>query len=446
MIRTSAAAAEEGGTGSPVRSLPPRARRGVLIALACLGAWLTVGATEAAAAPSIGSFAPNPSPIASTVPSNGDVNPYGIVTVPRSVGLLHRGDVLISNFNNSNNLQGTGTTIVQIPPGGGSMMPGTAPVFAQINPSTLPGSCPGGVGLTTALAVTRSGFVIVGSLPTSDGTSATAQAGCLLVLNSQGQVVETIAGGPIDGPWDMTAIEHGHFVTLFVTNVLNGTVAASPAVVNQGTVVRLTLLAIPGRTPAVVNEQVVATGFPERTDPAALVIGPTGVAVRHNGTLYVADSLDNQIVAIPDALSRGNPFAVGLGASQQGAGPGAAKHGGGPGGKPGVGVGRGKHGHLTRGAHRVGAHHGAGGVRTVFSGAPLNDPLGMTLARNGDILTANGNDGNIVEISPNGRQVTTVAADAAGGAGVLFGLALSPRARGLYFVDDGDNTLRLLAP
>ncbi|MBV8217093.1 MAG: hypothetical protein JO325_01405, partial [Solirubrobacterales bacterium] len=70
------------------------------------------------------------------------------------------------------------------------------------------------MGLTTALAVTRTGFVIVGSLPTTDGTSATAQAGCLIVLNSHGRAVETIAGGPINGPWDMTPVDHGFFTTL----------------------------------------------------------------------------------------------------------------------------------------------------------------------------------------------------------------------------------------
>ena len=417
-----------GGRAARARSLPPRARAGVLIALACLGAWLALGAGRASAAPFIGSFAPNPAPMASTVPSNGDVNPYGIVTVPRTVGLLHRGDLLISNFNDSANLQGTGTTIVQIPPRGGSLMPGTAPLFAQIDPSMLGGSCPGGVGLTTALAVTRSGFVIVGSLPTSDGTSATAQAGCLLVLNSEGQVVETIAGGPINGPWDMIAVDRGPFVTLFVTNVLNGTVAQSPAVVNQGTVVRLTLLAIPGRRPSVVDERVIATGFPERTDPAALVVGPTGVALGHNGTLYVADSAGNRVAAIPDALSRGRSFNARFG--------------------------HGRRRDFARGSGRAFGEHGpfvgfggpADGVRTVFAGPPLNDPLGATLAPNGDVLTANGNDGNVVEISPDGRQVTTVAADGPGGAGVLFGLTVSPRALGVYFVDDGDNTLRLLAP
>ncbi len=56
--------------------------------------------------------------IASTVPPNGDVNPYGIVDVPRSTGDLVRGDTLVSNFNAVSNLQGTGTTIMEISPAG----------------------------------------------------------------------------------------------------------------------------------------------------------------------------------------------------------------------------------------------------------------------------------------------------------------------------------------
>ncbi len=53
------------------------------------------------------------SKVASTVPRNGDVNPYGVVVVRRSQGRLHQGDILVSNFNNSKNLQGTGSTIVE---------------------------------------------------------------------------------------------------------------------------------------------------------------------------------------------------------------------------------------------------------------------------------------------------------------------------------------------
>ena len=88
-----------------------------------------------------------------------------------STGKLHAGDLLVSNFNDKANNQGTGTTIVQLTPAGKQSL------FATINASALPGSCPGGVGLTTALSVLPGGYVVVGSLPTTNGKSATAQSG-----------------------------------------------------------------------------------------------------------------------------------------------------------------------------------------------------------------------------------------------------------------------------
>lgn len=240
--------------------------------------------------------------LASTIPSNGDVNPYGVAVVPTSRGELRRGNVLVSNFNNSQNQQGTGTTIFQVSP------TGEVSLFAQIDAAHLPGPCPGKVGLTTALSVLRSGWVVVGSLPSRDGTAATAQAGCLLVLDSQGTVRETLFGHGINGPWDMTAQDRGDEVRLFVTNVLNGTVAAGGAQVNGGTVLRVGLRIPHDDTPPRVSSVVeIGSGFGERTDPAALVVGPTGVGLGRDGTLYVADSVGNRIAAIPDAPTAAPP-------------------------------------------------------------------------------------------------------------------------------------------
>src|SRR5215469_119747 len=149
-----------------------------------LAATLLLSAATTNAQDMLNAKSPTISTVSSTVPSNGDINPYGVFAVPRTVGHLNKGSILISNFNASNNFQGTGTTIVQI------SATGNFSLFAQINPATLPGPCPGGVGLTTALVVLRSGWVIVGSLPTSDGMAGTAQAGCLIVLDSNGNVVE----------------------------------------------------------------------------------------------------------------------------------------------------------------------------------------------------------------------------------------------------------------
>jgi hypothetical protein len=324
--------------------------------------------------------------VGSTVPSNGDENPYGIVNVSQSAGSLVAGDILISNFNNSENLQGTGTTIVQLTPSGHLSL------FAQINPASLPGPCPGGVGLTTALAILPQGFVVVGSLPTANGSAATAKAGCLIVLDSGGHVVQTISGALINGPWDLTSLAEGADATLFVTNVLNGTVASGETPVDEGTVVRIRLHIREHHLPKVTAMSVIADGFPERTDPAALVVGPTGVALGDEGTLYVADTQGNRVAAVPGAMNRGAPL-------------------------------------------------GAAGT-TIAAGGYLNNPLGLTLAPNGDILTANANDGNIVETTPVGAEFQPLSTEA--GAGGLFGLTVAPTFRGVYFVNDANNTLGLM--
>jgi hypothetical protein len=250
------------------------------------------------------------------------------------------------------------------------------------------------VGLTTALIALRSGFVIVGSLPTTDGTAATAQSGCLIVLDRNGTAVATLSGNGINGPWDMTALDFDLTAVLFVSNVLNGTVAANGKVVNGGTVLRIVLATPSNGAPRELARSVIASGFPERTDPNALVIGPTGLGFGGDGRLFVADTLGNRITAISDALFRLND---------------------------------------------------AGTGSTISQGGALNGPLGLAIAPNGDILTVNSGDGNLVETTPEGRQVAMKPVDVSHqGAGTLFGLTIAPNGHGVYLVDDGNNTLNLL--
>jgi hypothetical protein len=330
------------------------------------------------------------STIGSTVPANGDVNPYGTVLVTKNQGTLVKGNVLISNFNNRKNLQGTGTTIVQVSPSGKLSQ------FAKINAAKLPGKCPGGVGLTTALEILRDGWVVVGSLPTKDGSAATSSAGCLIVLDKWGHVRETLSGNGINGPWDMTSVSYGPFAELFVTNVLKGTKAAGGKVVTNGTVLRMVLMVGGPQPPRLINTTTIGSGFPQRTDPAALVIGPTGLGLAPNGTLYVANSLVSGINAIPGATWRSNSAGTGT---------------------------------------------------MITRGGALNAPLGLIIAPNGDVLTVNGGNGLIVETTPSGKQVAKKMLDSSGsppGAGALFGLALAPHNAGVYYVDDAVNTLRLL--
>lgn len=321
-------------------------------------------------------------------PARGDQNPYGVAVVPRSSGALVRGDVLVSNFNNAMNQQGTGSSIIEVSPSG------RARVFAVVpRPTPTPA-----VGLTTALVALRSGFVIVGSLPAPGGRSSAARAGALTILNSRGHVVKTIAGGDINGPWDMTARDGATHAVLFVTNVLNGTVAANGKNVHRGTIVRIGLRIHDQRTPVMTSNQVIAGGFTEHTDPGALVVGPTGVGLASNGTLYVADSSNSRVAAVPDALTRTTIL--------------------------------------------------GGGGKTVATGGTLNDPLGLAIAPNGDVITMNGADGNAVETTAAGRTAATKTL-VANGAGDLFGLAIAPSAHGIYFVNDAGsgpaaNSLQLL--
>src|ERR1017187_9575837 len=69
---------------------------------------------------------------ATTIPSNGDLNPYGVAFVPAGFpagGSIASGDLLVANFNNNTNLQGTGTTIVRISPTGGLSVFATSPLI-----------------------------------------------------------------------------------------------------------------------------------------------------------------------------------------------------------------------------------------------------------------------------------------------------------------------------
>lgn len=320
-------------------------------------------------------------------PAAGDQNPYGVAVVPRTVGSLVRGDVLVSNFNNAKNQQGTGSSIVEISPAGHQR------VFAVVRrPTRTPA-----VGLTTALVALNNGDVVVGSLPAPGGRSAAMTGGALSVINPRGQVVATVTAPDIQGPWDMTAVQARRQTTLFVTNVLNGTVAARGGIVRRGTVVRIRLR-FAGSRPVGIVSRVIAGGFAEHTDPNALVVGPTGLGMGRHGVLYVADSVDNRIAAVPDALTRSTEM-------------------------------------------------GRAGM-TVAVGGALRDPLGLAIAPNGNILSTNGGNGAIVETRPGGgtAAMRTLVRN---GAGDLFGIAVAPGGSGLYFVDDagsgmGANSLGVL--
>jgi len=308
-----------------------------------------------------------------TVPANGDQNPYGVAVVTRSKGSLKAGSILVSNFNNSMNQQGTGTTIVEIDKKGNQSL------FFQ-------GS---GLGLTTALGILPQGVVAVGNVPTTDGTSDTVMQGSLLLLSPTGQILDTLTDSNLlDGPWDLTVHTHGHNALVFVSNVLSGTVTRINISVKKG-------------TPTVISMTQIGSGYAHRTDPNALVIGPTGLVFDPaSKLLYVASTGDNEIFAIPHA-------------------------------------------------DKTTADNGTGTV--VYTDAThLHGPLAMALGPNGHLLASQGDAVNpdpahnseIVEFTKAGVFVDQKEVDTAVGA--AFGLAISHG--NLAAVDDATNVLAIYAP
>lgn len=232
-------------------------------------------------------------PSVSTIPSNGDLNPYGVVFVPKVTpadGILQPGDILVSNFNNSNNLQGTGTTIIRVDKNGK-----TSTFFTSPAPQS---------GLSAAIGVLSNGLVLVGNLPTADGTAATAQPGRLAVLDRVGNFLGTLGTlSTLNGAWGMAVSDNGNGVSglahVWISNVLSGVVSRFD-INYTATTVSATAL-------------VLANGFSHRLDPAALVLGPSGLAYDAvHDTLYVASSSDNAIYSIPTAAA---PHGAPIGAS-----------------------------------------------------------------------------------------------------------------------------------
>ena len=334
----------------------------------------------------------------STIAANGDTNPYAIIVAPVSAGKIQKGDILIDNFNNLSNLQGTGTTIVDFNP-----TTKQTTMIAQL-PRQLPG-CPGGVGLTTAMTMLKSGWIIVGSTPSTDGTTATKGDGGLIVLDANGQVNAVWAGHNINGPWgNMAVIDKGSTASLFVSMAGFGVKSPNirdpengyPVVTRNATVLRIDLSIPAGKPPVITGQTVIADGFGARADRDSFMIGPTGLALAPDGTLYASDALSNQIVAIAEAATR--TTTAGLG-------------------------------------------------RTITKGHLLRRPLALIMAANGHLLTCNGQNGQVVEIDPiAGKQLCAQWMDAdqaqnPPGNGDLFGIASTPDGKGIYYVEDDMNTL-----
>ena len=196
----------------------------------------------------------------------------------------------------------------------------------------------------------------------------------------------------------MAVIDHDSTATLFVSNSGFGVGAPddSSTNINKATVLRIDLAIPAGKPPIVKNQTIIADGLSERADKDVFLIGPTGLALSNQSTLYVSDALNNRIVAIDKATTR---------------------------------------------------QDSAGTGREITKDGLLHQPLAMTTAPNGNLVVTNGKNGQAVEIDPvTGKQIfaqwlDTDKAQTPPGNGDLFGITTNLSGDGLYYVEDDVNTL-----
>jgi DNA-binding beta-propeller fold protein YncE len=324
---------------------------------------------------------PNPDSSFSTVPPNGDLNPYGVAVVPNGFpggGSIHPGDTLVSNFNASSNVQGTGTTIVDISPSGSQS------VFFQ-NPNDP--------GLDTTLGILRRGFVLVADTPAtlnSHGNLVPAGTGSLLILDRDGHVVTTLSNPTLlNGPWGLTVNDLGGRAQVFVSNDYTGTVTRID-------------LSIPRHGNKIVVQSMVqiASGYAQRADPVAFWVGPTGLAYNSaTGVLYVASTDDNAIFAIPNAARTHSDHGMGSLVYQDPA-------------------------------------HLRGPLGLVLA------PNGDLLTSNGDVINGDPTQpSEIVEFTPRGAYVGQLSVDSAQGAAFGMAISMTKHRLTLAAINDGTNTL-----
>jgi hypothetical protein len=328
-----------------------------------------------------GAFLPATVRVVSTVPATGDGNPYGVAFVPKKFpagGGVNPGDILVSNFNNGANAQGTGTTIMRI------QGTGPATVFFQ-------GA--GKLGLTTALTVLKAGFVLVGNFPSPDlsGKCTTAEPGSILVVNKFGKQLFGAAGAitdpSINGPWDSAQIDDGDTAKLFVANG------------RTGTVVRLDLI-VTAAGVTLKKATTIASGYLHMCDPVTFVDAPTGLVYDPDSDrLFVASSADNAVFEVFDAKDRTTDGGTGLVIYKDDV-------------------------HL----------HGPLGMTVA--------PNGHLLVSNNDAINVDPNNPSvIVEFTTKGKFVRQMSVDQAGGGAFGLNISRSGSTSTYAFVDDNVNAL-----
>jgi hypothetical protein len=348
--------------------------------------------------------------VASTIAPNGDMNPYGLAMPPANYtgvnaatgakNVLQPGDLLISDFSNKAGAN-LGTTILRYTPSTGVVSP-----FYQEKIAKGP----------VALAISSLGTLWIANYQpgyTNSADGANTGDGNVTVITPNGTDFPNNAGiidnnsGATFTP--STATFAGPWGQAFAVKQGTTTPYFFVTEVESGAIQRQAF--VPGHFNA---ESVVTIGQLPVGQNAFDPTGPQGMAYDPStDTLYVASTADNRIVAYPNATTT-QTFEAPI---------------------------------------------------TVYQGMPLNAPLGLAINPiNGDLLTVNQLDNNIVEIAPNltqssggesfnARVVATRLLDntpvnpANGTGSALFGLVATKDSNGnlvVYYTDSNTNSLNAL--
>jgi hypothetical protein len=317
--------------------------------------------------------------IGSTVdPKNGDTGPRAISIAKGTFG-LKKGQLLVCNYADSSGTPGNGTTIELLNP-----KPNTKPVQWAQN-SNIQG-CVGDAMTTAGNQVYAAGQV----------------SGLLAWFDQKGNFKKTY-GSPLVKPLTNADAYPTNFYEpeyIYTSDAKTGSIVSLSAGINgNGNILQ------------------VITGFAVNDANGWGILGPSVVGYdKKVDTLYLADGIDNTIVAVSPAsnLLQKNEIVV----------------------KPGGKTFKCLH------AKRVCA-------KLVYSGKPLNAPLAATVLPNGNLIVANTKGGNtLVELTPAGKVLATKVVDKSQTAAV-FGLAASgtsDKDTVLLFTDTNKNDLEELKP
>jgi len=195
--------------------------------------------------------------IGSTVdPINGDSNPYGLTIAPKAGGLIHAGDLVVCNFNDSLNIQGLGTTIEVLRP-----VVGSSPRHLIADPR-----------LTGCAALAMGG---------SAPWAAALDANDNPIVSGAGVLLTPLTTFGWTGPWGQVFVSGPKSPAAFYESNTD-----------DGSIVRINL-------GATFTFDKIATGLPVNHGVPGNILAPSGLTYdAQRDVLYVVDGAVNALAAI----------------------------------------------------------------------------------------------------------------------------------------------------